>query len=146
MCDNRPCLALPPSGRASSERKLSPPGKPRTRMIAFSCSHCRKPLRVQDNRAGKLARCPGCGPVSPVPTPTPAAAPSGPSPADARTEAPGPPPAPAVSEDNTVPPGPGQDTCSPDPAGAKPAPPAEQYDFLAPPQSPDELGRLGSYR
>src|ERR1700693_410493 len=36
-------------------------------MIIFSCTHCRRNLRVGDEWAGKEARCPLCGQVGPIP-------------------------------------------------------------------------------
>ena len=30
-------------------------------MITFACDQCRKPLKVKDDHAGKLAKCPHCG-------------------------------------------------------------------------------------
>ncbi len=114
-------------------------------MIAFSCSHCGKNLQVKDAFAGKKARCPHCG--QPVCIPTASA------PADKRS------PASSCVEPKTLPP-----TVSWSKAAALPGrgdalaegdgignahsnrPEQELYDFLAPPQAPDELGRLGPYR
>ena len=41
-------------------------------MIAFACSTCGSRLRVSDDSAGKLARCPKCGQRNPVPAALPA--------------------------------------------------------------------------
>ena len=40
-------------------------------MIVFSCPKCQKKLSVQNDVAGKKARCPGCGQVLIVPEPAP---------------------------------------------------------------------------
>jgi WD40 repeat protein/serine/threonine protein kinase len=50
----------------------------------------------------------------------------------------------AVHHDETVPPR--QPVAAPTTGPYKPPPDSEAYDFLAPPQAPDEIGRLGPYR
>ena len=37
-------------------------------MIAFRCQHCKRPLEVDDDLAGKQAACPHCRQISDVPT------------------------------------------------------------------------------
>src|SRR5262245_60565774 len=101
-------------------------------MIIFQCAHCGAPLRVPPERAGGTARCPRCGQPIEVPqlgedsdpssrsekTPRPASR-SGVG--GAGPSAPSAPSAPEKTDDNDL-------------------------SFLAPPQSGEELGRLGSYR
>src|SRR5690242_7431177 len=98
-------------------------------MISFACPSCDKKLSVKDAFAGKRGTCPHC--KKPVLVPAPEAdatraiaseRPAAASPAP-RLEAMS-----AALED--TPPGVG----------------AAKVDFLAPPQKPDELGRLGPYR
>jgi WD40 repeat protein/serine/threonine protein kinase len=121
-------------------------------MIVFACTGCGKNLKVPDDRAGKMARCPHCGQQARIPAavPTPQAlqrpaAPAGFGPApleegEAPTVVPGgsgePRPGPAD--------GPSSDTVGE--ARPKTGHPPELTEFLAPPQSKDEIGRLGTYR
>jgi serine/threonine protein kinase len=136
-------------------------------MIAFACTSCQKKLKVKDDLAGKKVKCPGCG--NPVAVPQSAAAtlsgpvqPSLANPDPARTLPPGvpadagqcpPPPhnrVQSVKESRSdadgwtsLSAGPeGKTTRSWRPRGADP----ELYDFLAPAQQPDEIGRLGPFR
>jgi WD40 repeat protein/serine/threonine protein kinase len=85
-------------------------------MAVVVCPSCAKRLQVPDTAAGKKVRCPNCQHLVPVPA--------------ART--------PPVDRDVTAP------ASGSDGGGA--APPPELLSFLAPPQRPDELGRLGPYR
>jgi hypothetical protein len=94
-------------------------------MIAFSCPHCSAQLRVKESSAGKPGPCPNCSRVVHAP-----AAPAGQNP-DPRGSA----------RQTLRPPGAAQDTA---PSAPDRAPPPD-YPFLAPPQGPDELGRLGPY-
>jgi serine/threonine protein kinase len=129
-------------------------------MNMIRCLHCGAALSVTDEPGGERVRCASCGQVVAVQqsadtadssataifrpghaaTQDPGAAPSaGDSPSDQADTDPG---AAAthtiVYKDDT----PGESaTGSP---GKGPA--SELYDFLAPPQNPDELGRLGPYR
>jgi serine/threonine protein kinase len=134
-------------------------------MIVFSCSRCSKELRVEDELAGLTSRCTSCGqtlpvPLYPVASPVPtsdaaqdlspplfqAGGPGG------STPLPGPLRAGVDREAATLPPGRsyGAGTGAAvvgarqalHAAGVRP----ELYDFLAPPQEPGELGRLGQYR
>src|SRR5262245_27329736 len=95
-------------------------------MIIFQCTQCGAPLRVPPERAGASARCPRCGQPIEVPQ---------------------------ISEDSE-PSSKNQKTPRPSgnsgvrSAGRSGGEKAEENDlsFLAPPQSGDELGRLGNYR
>jgi formylglycine-generating enzyme required for sulfatase activity len=130
-------------------------------MISFRCDHCGKGLKVADNLAGKKARCPSCGKAGIVPAGTEAGLPSqvqaGRSGmAEVKTL----PAAPASADERTLPPQnrklPGAESLSdaggqtavgpgwPKEAAQKHSP--DLYDFLAPAQQADELGRLGPYR
>ncbi len=125
-------------------------------MIPFQCSGCGKGLQVKDEARGQKVKCPGCGRVLRVPEAL--AAPS-PKPEARSAEWPtrggsqaGPARlAPESATPATFPPGDG-----PAPFGTS-GPgvtrneegqdkPAELVEFLAPPQAPDEIGRLGPYR
>jgi WD40 repeat protein/serine/threonine protein kinase/CubicO group peptidase (beta-lactamase class C family) len=91
-------------------------------MIAFPCSGCGKTLSVEEKWAGQQVRCSQCGRMVLVPdTPLP-------DPLSVGTQ----------SEDATLLPR-GRENL-PD------MPPRDLYDFLAPPEAVDELGRLGPYR
>src|SRR5262245_32119314 len=119
-------------------------------MIALTCT-CKKKLTVKNELAGKKVKCPGCGKIVPVPGEVHAPT----SPEDMR----GLPPtaSPASIQDaptqmrrnedlharNTASSAsPIDNTESPEPHDEE----TELTDFLAPPQSADELGRLGNFR
>ena len=115
-------------------------------MIDFACPHCGRKLRVVDQRAGQKGKCPHCTAALVVPTPS-----------GALLEAAAGPPRTAPSEDATVAPkdgvgartADGRRTARPTPRprrGERGGPSSELTDFLAPPQGPDEIGRLGPYR
>ena len=112
-------------------------------MIDFACPECGRKIKVQGDRAGRKGKCPQCGKSLTVPVPSAALA---------ETAALPHPPAPA--EDATVPPKEGtaaegpRDTHDDADAtgGVRGVPSSELTDFLAPPQSPGEIGRLGPYR
>jgi serine/threonine protein kinase/WD40 repeat protein/DNA-directed RNA polymerase subunit RPC12/RpoP len=87
-------------------------------MISFDCSRCGQRLKVRPERAGKPGKCPACGSQVHIP----AAPPDSPSP---------------DADPATLPPLPGN--------GNEPTD-RELYDFLAPPEQPGELGRIGGYR
>jgi len=126
-------------------------------MIAFSCTHCSKPLRVKDELAGKKATCPACGQPVDIPASSPELAATAsdapkrsPVPGDAeRTLPPRVSDAPDDSEANNpqaathTGDASSSDTASGAPKGDHPA---ELTDFLALPQAADEIGRLGKYR
>ena len=99
-------------------------------MITFLCSGCGKSLKVKDELAGRKGRCPHCQQPMTVP-------------ASADTA--------DVSETGakTVPPSGARGSSGVKKGGTvapAAAPKAELYDFLAPAQADDEIGRLGSYR
>ena len=95
-------------------------------MIAFACPHCDRKLSVKDEFAGRIGNCPHCKQRLQVPAGAAGAF------GRTHTEAPG-----DQAEDPTLPP----TAYGPPPQAA-----GERLDFLAPPQGPGELGRLGSYR
>ncbi len=103
-----------------------PPREPAQALpLPLICAACGKRSKVQRDLAGKKVRCPHCRQVVVVPDAAPEA---GRENAEARAPvSPGPTPAGVVT------------ACYHPPA-------KETYDFLAPPQAPDELGRLGPYR
>jgi serine/threonine protein kinase len=110
-------------------------------MLTFTCSRCGQLLRVPSEFAGKKARCQTCGGITDIP-PVPAEAAAlgatqphtfSPAPEDAGVQ-------------TFLPPGgtrPAEGNGPPRPA---PLPVELPPDLLAPPQGPDELGRLGPYR
>jgi serine/threonine protein kinase len=131
-------------------------------MIRFACAHCQKQLSVKDEAAGKKVKCPGCQKLVAVPLAGASPATSPASVGGART-APGGVPAepqgptlPAKNADQAGgegradvegPAGPGADRnggATGSNHGAEPG--REPWDFLAPPEGPDEIGRLGPYR
>jgi serine/threonine protein kinase len=93
-------------------------------MMSFLCPLCRQTLSVAEERAGGVVRCPSCQQALRVPG-QPIAV-----------------PAEEVGSLKTLPP----DGAEGRRAAAGVALPAEYYDFLAPAQAADEIGRLGSYR
>ncbi len=120
-------------------------------MIAFACPQCGQRLKVQEERAGKRARCPHC--AKPLTVPARAATPAGGTrrspPASERATLLPPTTAPlprggAIGDTHS-----NADPQSGPSVADRPAQPnqhAELIDFLTPPQAPDELGRLGPYR
>ncbi len=122
--------------------KLGPQADPK---IAFACASCGKNLQVEGKLAGKKVRCPGCSQVIAVP-----AGPRDVSQCQAAT------PPPSSSEEKTI--APSGEGKKPEPAEGDNyptraaaateavAPDEPSWDFLAPAEQPDEIGRLGSYR
>ena len=96
-------------------------------MIRLACPHCGRNLRVKDELAGKRGVCPHCKERLTVPAWTPTLPFS-------RTER-----ATAAHHRNRDAPERCRRAAPVDHTG-------EALDFLAPPQGPDELGRLGTYR
>jgi serine/threonine protein kinase len=87
-------------------------------MIAFACPHCGSQFQVKESMAGKARPCPRCSQTVKVPSEG------------------------AISGARTIrPPSDAEDTVTAVPQLAPP----HGYDFLAPPQGPNELGRLGPY-
>jgi hypothetical protein len=118
-------------------------------MLIFSCSECGQRLKVDDVFAGKQVRCPRYNQVVWAAAELVRAS----SPGQTRGVDPRCTLAPGLSASRT--------SCQTPPAAAHaaltttltaaphsgPAPPAApRFDFLAPAEGPDELGRLGSYR
>jgi serine/threonine protein kinase len=109
--------------------------------IRFPCPHCARELKCKPELAGKKVKCPGCGQAAPVPALAPAAT---------EPESPG-----EISEQKTLLQVKGRDRTPPGPRG-RPEPEKttaeaegedkKLWDFLAPSEQPDEIGRLGPYR
>jgi WD40 repeat protein len=97
-------------------------------MIAFTCVHCGKSLKVKQSLAGKKGPCPQCKSMVQIPA----------EPDRNPTEMPTVAPGSSAGEDSKY-----ETTIS---GGADSRPGSELTEFLAPPQAPDELGRLGPYR
>jgi serine/threonine protein kinase len=100
-------------------------------MIVFSCSHCGAQLQVKDSMAGKTRPCPGCSRTVQAP-----ASSSGSSAGSGKRSAA------RAAKDQTLPPSNSAEETSSDDLQL-PAP--ADYPFLAPPQGPAEIGRLGHY-
>lgn len=97
-------------------------------MIAFSCPHCGASLQAKDSLAGKASSCPGCRRAVQAPV-------AGASSGSGSGKGSG------AKQQTLAPSSAAQETTGPD---FKLAPPPD-YPFLAPPESPEEMGRLGSY-
>jgi serine/threonine protein kinase len=130
--------------RSSAAGAQKAPGQP---TILVTCPGCGKGLKVKAAMAGKKGKCPHCqaaitGPSAASPGADERTVP--PASAEARTIAPlGPSGSAAVrSPGGTVVPDRGAATQVGQAENQEP----ELCDFLAPPQAPDELGRLGPYR
>jgi serine/threonine protein kinase len=100
---------------------------PGSATISFPCPQCGKGLKIKEEFAGKKGKCPQCGHAMRIPSLN-----AGAAVADLRTLAPS---SPVVAG-----------TVAAEVPAVSPCPPQELYDFLAPAQEADELGRLGSYR
>jgi eukaryotic-like serine/threonine-protein kinase len=119
-------------------------------MLPLTCSSCQKKLSVKEDLAGKKIKCPGCGAITAVPAQTGAGVNIGKD--DSRTVPPT-----GNLDQATVPPSQSDASANPTspPSNAPDATVGVQPDssqdfnltnFLAAPQAPDELGRLGKYR
>jgi hypothetical protein len=99
-------------------------------MMAFLCPSCRRTLSIAEELVGRTVRCSSCQQVLRVPSaPVIGTAPDG------------------VAHVRTLPPdGPEIQPAVVDGPEASDVLPAEYYDFLAPAEAADEIGRLGSYR
>jgi hypothetical protein len=98
-----------------------------------TCPGCGKKLKLKGNRAGKALRCPFCkNPIELQDVPVTLAKGQAPTPAPPATQATRP-----VVPDRSA-----QETI----AANVPSNASELCSFLAPPQLPDELGRLGPFR
>jgi serine/threonine protein kinase len=136
-------------------------------MLAFPCTSCGQRLALAETWAGKKCRCSVCGQVLDVPLPgdAPLAAPASRSGEPSRTSGAArlaAPPTPRAQgndretidrsaiDEQTSPPraenSAGDDSSSSGPATIPETPEIERYDFLAPPEAADEIGRLGGYR
>jgi serine/threonine protein kinase len=103
-------------------------------MIAFPCPACGVQLKVKDDLAGRMGKCPGCGRAVLVPALSTAQALDTPADAPRSVKRPS-----------------GEHSASPAvlPSSASTASrPSSivEFSFLTPPQEPDEMGRLGPYR
>src|SRR5262245_11175956 len=102
-------------------------------MISLDCGGCGQKLQVQNGLAGKRVKCPKCGNLALVPAATETATlPPLTSPVAAQAK--------AGLEATQF------SALSPEPARVGAAANRADFDFLAPPQAPGEIGRLGSYR
>jgi phage FluMu protein Com len=111
--------------------------------IEFRCNQCQKLLRTGDETAGKQARCPECGQVTPVPSAPPAA------PTEGEPAGPAFPPGPEGAPSDPFGPAAGQPT-GPFAPGSGPAGPANPYVSPAqtgqPPQyGPAPVGAVPNY-
>ena len=123
-------------------RELRPSPPSPSPLLTIRCSGCGKSLRVKAGLAGKKVKCPHCQAVLPVPN----------APVNSNQES-SPTPAPEIGEGVTVAPtgpvGGASVRTAPDTQVGQSQPAGKDQhlcDFLAPAQSPDELGRLGPYR
>jgi serine/threonine protein kinase len=123
-------------------------------MMTFACGACQKPLQVDEELAGTDVPCPACGQVTEVPNPIKVA----PPPADPlrpelsaagsrirptrKAQR-----APASQQPTLAPSSATEVTRSRNATDTPPlTPDASLTDFLAPPKTADELGRLGGFR
>jgi len=115
-------------------------------MVAFACASCQMKLSAKEELAGQRIQCSGCGQSmlvpGPVETPAPAAAGKDFWPTIAPTARPV---ANGSTEPPTLPP-PGLSEVTGDPPPFESEDTARLTGFLAPPQSAQELGRLGDFR
>ena len=103
-------------------------------MIVFACPCCGASLRVDDRLGGHTGSCPACSRL--IRAPAAGGSPSSDSSA-AGVRAAGQP---------TLPPHAAAEDTAPSDLDSVGLAPPKDYPFLAPPQEPDELGRLGPYR
>jgi WD40 repeat protein/serine/threonine protein kinase len=134
-------------------------------MIPFQCLGCGKSLKTKEEMAGKHVKCPGCGQKVRVPelAAAPSPAPPGSPPGGAGSASEIGKSLPTAGAGSVHPPsGTGESATFPndfreptsasagsraDGVAASPQGEASELtDFLAPPQAPDEIGRLGPYR
>jgi serine/threonine protein kinase len=108
-------------------------------MIVFACPHCGAGLQVDESKAGQTGPCPACSGILQAPTA------GGLSPSDSSAAAERASAVPSSEQPTVHPPAAAEDTAPPILDSLQLDPPAD-YPFLAPPQAPDEMGRLGPYR
>src|SRR5262245_24897150 len=118
-------------------------------MINCDCPGCGQKLRVPDARAGQQGKCPRCQRVFIVPGVPVGAVHDSPPVLELElpSRLPGPPD--DFKDQKTLLPGANRRARAPAthaPSSRAPGVRPELYDFLAPPEGPDELGRLGDYR
>jgi serine/threonine protein kinase len=104
-------------------------------MIAFSCPHCGVQLQAKENMAGKSGPCPKCSRAVQTPPANTSSASGSDQKSGQRSNA-------RAAKQQTLPPA--SSTSETDIPVLKLTPP-KGYDFLAPPEELDELGRLGPY-
>jgi serine/threonine protein kinase len=104
-------------------------------MIAFSCPHCGVSLQAKESMAGKSSTCPGCSRAVQTPAAGTSSAAGSAKRSGAKQQ--------SAAKQQTLAPV-GADSSETLPVDFKLAPPPE-YSFLAPPESPEEMGRLGNY-
>jgi len=112
-------------------------------MIAFSCSHCGTELQIKAEFAGKVAKCPECSRSVTVPESVTVRTEANDDVVRGQTASSRPTFDNTAADDVLLESSAAADTVPPLPI---PATPSRGYDFLAPPQLPDEMGRLGPYR
>jgi WD40 repeat protein/serine/threonine protein kinase len=137
----------PDQVRGAEEKTLPPREPPPAPQVRFACPACGKGLKVRGDLAGRKIKCPSCQQVVRVPAGS-ADAKQQAQPGSARAVGlPGAPGEESVSEARTLA-GSASPSAQPATGTYHPEEPAAKdlYDFLAPPQAPDELGRLGPYR
>jgi hypothetical protein len=133
-------------------------------MIDFSCPRCQKKLKAHDAAAGKNVKCPGCGQTVLAPavaSPSPEGKTLGGAQAGLGGDNSLPlpragsmPSAPGLRDEPTLPPLNAPAQRKPDVGGSPGNTLSDDNqeegspltNFLAPPQAPDEMGRLGPYR
>jgi predicted Zn finger-like uncharacterized protein len=113
--------------------------------MIITCPHCQSKNRVPENAAGKKGKCPRCGAILDIPTDSGAVEASS-SPSTDVADAPAATPEGSQPETIAATPRPDRDDETQPPEGGAPHGLAAACAFLAPPQAPDELGRLGPYR
>jgi eukaryotic-like serine/threonine-protein kinase len=97
-------------------------------MIAFSCPHCGVQLQAKESMAGKTSSCLGCRCAVQIPA-------AGTSSAAGSAKR-------SAAKQQTL--APTSDSSETIPTDFKLSPPTD-YPFLAPPEGPEEMGRLGNY-
>jgi len=114
-------------------------------MISFNCTGCKQKLQVKDDLAGKKIKCPKCGQLAVVSSPILTVA----GQSNVQADPPLTPHQSLSGQETVAPQQAGEpassgETVSPQPDNSGPS--RDAYDFLAPSQAADEIGRLGTYR